>query len=92
MKDTGKLNRFYFNTGVRPYTITNFPFEYHKRVGNVIRKTLLIPFECNAPENTAFMFACNNPEMPEAKQPNVIVREIFNSNLCSRYAYFRISN
>ena len=27
------MNTFYFNTGVNPSNISNFPYEYHKKVG-----------------------------------------------------------
>ena len=48
------MNTFYFNTGVRPETVHNpsFPYEYHKKVGNVIRGGVLqCPFDCDAPED-----------------------------------------
>lgn len=53
------MNTFYFNTGVRPHTIHNpeFPYEYHKKVGNVIRNGVFqIPFDCDVPENATLMF------------------------------------
>ena len=86
---------FYFNTGVKPANIFNppFPYEYHKKVGNVIKDGVLqTPFECeDVPEGETFMFACDNPALSESKATNVIVREIHNSNLVSKYAYFRIN-
>jgi len=85
------MNKFYFNTGVKPQNITSFPYEYHKRVGNVIRGTLLIPFECDAPENATFLYACDNPKLPASDANNIKVCEIFNSNLLSKYAYFRVN-
>jgi hypothetical protein len=84
------MNRFYFNTGVKPMNVINFPYDYHKKIGNVIRGTLLVPFDCDAPENAEFMFACNNSEMTELKQTNVQVYPILGGNLISKYAYFRI--
>lgn len=84
------MNTFYFNTGVIPENVINFPYEYHKKVGNVINRTLLIPFTCDAPANAVFMFACDNPNLPESKSEGVVVKEIFNSNLCSKYAYFNL--
>jgi len=87
------MNTFYFNTGVRPETVHNpsFPYEYHKKVGNVIRGGVLqCPFDCDAPEDAQLMFLCDNPELPESKAENVIVREVFNTSMISKYAYFRI--
>jgi hypothetical protein len=84
------MNKFYFNTGVRPETVSNFPYDYHKEKGNVIRGTLLIPFECDAPEDAKLMFLCGNPNLDEAKSKNVIVREVFNTNMASKYAYLKI--
>jgi len=50
-----------------------------------------IPFDCdNVPNNAQFKFACDNPELKESKYENWIVREIFNSTLCSKYAYFQV--
>lgn len=87
------MNRFYFNTGVRPYNINNFPFEYHKKVGNVIsgNGVLLCPFDCDAPENSTLMFLCDNPNLPESKAETVGVFEVFNTSLVSKYAYFRLN-
>lgn len=84
------MNTFYFNTGVRPENVINFPYEYHRKNGNVIRGTLLNPFDCEAPENATLMFLCSNPDLTEAKADNVQVFEIFNTKLASKYAYFRI--
>lgn len=89
---TATTQRFYFNTGVRPENCFNppFPYEYHKKIGNVIRGTLLIPFDCNdVPENATFKFAASNPNIDDAENnPKVIVREIVGGNLLSKYAYF----
>ena len=82
------MNTFYFNTGV-------------KRYGHVPLVTLskgqiwsdngvkLIPFDCeDVPANAEFRFACSNPNLPEATLPCYLVREIHNSSLVSKYAYF----
>ena len=87
------MNTFYFNTGVRPHTISNpsFPYEYHKKQGHKIdRGTLEIPFDCDAPENASVLFLCSDPELPDSKARNIIVREVFNTTMCSKYAYLRI--
>lgn len=86
------MNTFYFNTGVKPETVFNpsFPYEYHRKKGNIIRNTLLIPFDCDAPKNAKFIMSCDNPNLSEIKSKNVIVREMFNTNMLSKYAYFEI--
>jgi hypothetical protein len=78
------LKKFYFNTGV----IRNSPLSE----GMVWRNgTKQIPFECkDVPDNATFMFACDNPNLPDSKYENVIVREIYNSTLIAKYAYFRL--
>lgn len=83
------MKTFYFNTGVRPY-IHNPPVKIGK--GQCVRGgTMQIPFDCeNVPDNAQFLFASDNPEPMEAKAENVIVREIFNSTLVSKYACFRL--
>jgi len=81
---------FYFNTGVKPYGCTNPPYKLSN--GHIIRGGVVqIPFDCeNVPENASFMFACDNPELSESKQKNVIVRKMYNTVMCSEYAYFKI--
>jgi len=92
MTTTNNIRTFYFNTGVNPANVHNpeFPYEYHKRVGNVIRNGVLqIPFDCeNVPENATFKFLTSNPELDEAKNPEIIVRKVLNSSMASEYAYF----
>ncbi len=78
---------FYFNTGVRPETVSNFPYKYHEEKGDVIRGTLLIPFECDAPENAQLKYLCDNPNL-EPNTPNVKVYEVTGGNMSSKYAYF----
>jgi len=84
------MNTFYFNTGVKPQNINNFPYEYHRKKGHVIRKTLLIPFDCDVPKDSEFLFASNysNIELND----DMVVREIHNSTMLSKYAYFRLKN
>ena len=84
------MNTFYFNTGVRPHTVSNFPYEYHKKMGHVIRDTLLIPFDCEAPKDAVLMFLCPHNDLPESKLENVKVFKVFNTSMTSDYAYFRI--
>ena len=83
------MNTFYFNTGVRPERVSNFPYEYHREVGNVIRGTLCIPFDCDAPKDAKLLFMCGDDTLP--REGDVIVREVFNTSSQSKYAYFRIT-
>ena len=79
------MNTFYFNTGVKPWNCNGLS------KGEVWKNgEKQIPFDCEAPENARFMFACDNPDLPESKYSSVKVFEIFNTSLCSKYAYFRI--
>lgn len=88
------LNKFYFHTGVNAYKTPNFPFDYHKKVGNVIGVTgeLLIPFECEAPENATLMFLTDYDNLSESRLPNVRVYRVYNTTLVSKYAYFMLNN
>lgn len=81
---------FYFNIGVKPDYSANPPIKpFGKRIekGGVIQ----IPFDCeNVPENAIFKFACDNDELPGYSEPSYIVREITNSGLLSKFAYFLV--
>ena len=79
------MKKFFFDTGVRPRNNPNL-------FGNQVWKggTKQIPFSCeNVPDGSEFMFGANRPDQPESKLDRVIVREIHNSDLLSKYAYFR---
>jgi hypothetical protein len=77
---------FYFNTGVRP---ENNP---HLMEGEAWRGGVKqIPFDCeDVPEGAELMFLCDDPNLREAKYPNVIVRPVSNTKMISRYAYFKV--
>lgn len=80
--ETKTKKTFYFNTGVK---YCNYPYLCE---GQIERGgTKQIPFDCeDVPEGATFQFACDNPDLhPEA---GYIVREIHNSALHSKYAYF----
>lgn len=79
------MNKFYFNTGVK--------FDHTRKLfaDHVWRNgTMQIPFECEAPENAELLFCCGNPNLPESKLSHVVVCEIHNSSMVSKYAYFRV--
>ena len=75
---------FYFDTGVKPYGHTNPP--YKLSAGHVIRGTVQIPFECEAPENAFFKFACDNPEAGKG----LFCAEILSGAMVSKYAFFSL--
>lgn len=83
------MNTFYFNTGVRPETVSNFPYDYHRKQGHKIRGTLLIPFDCEAPKNDTLMFLCDNPNLKEASLDNVTAYPVSNTTMLSKCAYFK---
>jgi hypothetical protein len=87
------MNTFYFNTGVQTLNINNFPYEYHRKVGNVISSNgvLQCPFDCDAPKDAELMFLYDKPDLPESKVENVIVRKVFNTSMASKYVYLRIN-
>lgn len=83
------MKKFTFNTGVRP-------FDHHPPARMAFMKgfedsgngVYVIPFYCEGvPDGVTFKFACDDPDFyPEA---NYIVREIHDSALLSKYAYFK---
>ena len=80
------MKTFYFDTGVQPYK-HNPPVKLSK--GQFMRGgTMQIPFDCeNVPENATFLYACDDPD--SSRDKSLIVREIHNSGLCSKFAVFR---
>ena len=79
------MNKFYFNTGVKPW------YSPKLNEGEVfINNEKHISFEADAPVNAQLMFLCDNPELPESKSNNVLVKEVFNTTMCSKFAYFRL--
>ena len=80
------MRKFYFNTGVKVWVNPNIKGGIADSTGTVV-----IPFECDVPEDAIFMYACDDPNL-HPEWPNVIVAEIKNSELYSKYAYFTIKN
>ena len=80
------MKTFYFDTGVKPYNHTP-PVPIMP--GNVVRGTLQIPFDCeDVPDKAVFLYACDAENASLDK--NVICREMKNTNMCSKFAYFRV--
>lgn len=81
-----KFTTHYFNTGVKPWNSNGL------RDGEVwINNEKHVAFDCNAPENATLMYLCNNPKLEIANAKNVKVFEVYNTSLCSKYAYFRMN-
>jgi hypothetical protein len=85
-----KLRRFQFNTGVRP-------FDHNPPAGMAFMKgfedsgngVYVIPFYCeDVPENATFQYACDY-DIPG--EEHLLKREIHNSVLLSKYAFFKIN-
>ncbi len=81
------LNKFYFNTGVKRQN-SSASIPGHEWSSNNVK---VIPFECDAPKDARLMFCCDNPDLPESKSENVIVREMFNTVMVSKYAYLMVT-
>jgi len=83
------MRRFQFNTGVRP-------FDHSPPAGMAFMKgyedsgngVYVIPFYCeDVPDNAVFQYACDH-DIPGDE--SLLKREIHNSVLISKYAYFKI--
>lgn len=83
------MNTFYFNTGVKEGNNPYLEKTAVKRNSLGGGTHYVIPFDCeDVPDNASFVFACDNPNLyPDA---GYIVREIHNSKLISKYAFFKI--
>lgn len=83
------MKTFNFNTGVKPFD-HNPPADMafmkgYKDSGNGV---YVIPFDCkDVPDGATFAYACDH-NIPGDE--DLIKREIFNSILISKYAYFRL--
>ena len=78
------MTTFRFNTGVK---ICDNP---HIKGGiNSGNGTVVIPFDClDVPKDAKFMFACDSKDL---EKNDLICREIHNSELLSKYAYFSVA-
>lgn len=81
--------KFYFDTGVHRYA-HNPPVPLITGQEWNSNNIKVIPFYCDdVPETAQFLYVCDTPRL-DKDDPNVIVREIHNSTLISKYAYFKI--
>jgi hypothetical protein len=82
------MKTFNFDTGVRFYEVgKKHLMPGHKLSANGIE---IIPFDCeDVPENATFQFASDYDLLD--RYPYYIKREIFNSALISKYAYFSVN-
>ena len=90
------IKTFYFDTGVKPIDTSWRPHHSGTREiplckGQVWRNgTKQIPFDCeDVPDGATFAFACDYPDMKGYE--GFIIRQIHNSTLISKYAYFKPS-
>ncbi len=82
------LKTFYFNTGVKIWDNPHIKGGFDSGNGTVV-----IPFDCkDVPDGAKHLYCCDSPDVILTshipKDSEVIVREIFNSSLLSKYAYF----
>jgi hypothetical protein len=85
------MKTFYFNTGVRMSTNSfKNPTDLWAEIkggGDLVR---VIPFDCqDVPEKAELMYLADTPNLSHT--PKVIVREVFNTTLLSKYAYFKVA-
>ncbi len=90
------MKTYYFNTGVMYGTNPYLDKHAHRSPNNV----MTIPFDCeDVPENAKPLYCCDNPDLNAKSRQlksflknneEVIVREIFNTKLCSKYVYFQL--
>ena len=79
--------KFYFDTGVTRFG-HNPPIPLMPGQEWSPNNVKVIPFYCDdVPDNAKFLLACDDPNR---QIENTIVREIHNSTLLSKYAYFKI--
>jgi hypothetical protein len=79
------MRTFYYNTGVKPWNNGKL-YDGDKFINNELH----IPFDCdNVPENAEFMYLCGNPSLFNTNG-HIIVREVLNTRMSSKYAYFRL--
>jgi len=80
------MQTFYFNTGVKPWN-TNVQAET-ARGNKFINNELNVPFDVeDVPEGAQLASLCSNPDVKGANQ---IMREVFNTTMCSKYAFFNV--
>lgn len=82
-------NIFYFNTGVRFYELQNPPGRLGEHEVVSPNGIKLIKVYAEAPIGSKLLFACDNPDMPEGKNPSISVLPI-TGGLCSKYGYFQL--
>jgi hypothetical protein len=79
------MRTMYFNTGCTPINSPNLHADQVWKNG-----TKQIPFDVDAPESATLLFLCDDPNMPESRMSGVIVREVSNTSMISKYAYLRV--
>jgi len=84
---------FLFNTGVRVYEMEyadKGKQKYYAPTDKIINGQRNIPFDCeDVPEGYTFEFASPYDNVPT--YGDYIKREMFNTTMCSKWAYFKKS-
>ena len=84
-RDFKDRTKFFFNTGVKIWVNPHIKGGIDSGNGTVV-----IPFHCDdVPDNAEFMFASDYEDLSK-HHSNVIQREIRDSELLSKFAYFKI--
>lgn len=81
------MRTFCFDTGAQPYAFDP-PSKVPK--GHIVRGNgvMVIPFDCeDVPEEAVFQFACDH-RPPDCE--HLLMREMFNTKMLSRYAFFLV--
>lgn len=81
------MKTFYFNTGVR---FADYPTLYGRQVNRGGVKQIPFDVADTVPDNAVLLFLCDYPDLRESKQEGVIVEPVYNTDIISTYAYFKI--
>lgn len=84
------MAEFEFCTGVRPESGAKLFGEYQRwrpTVGGGVVKVVLL--YADVPADSTLLFACDQPDLPDAKAPGVVVAPI-TGGLVSKFGYFRV--
>ena len=81
------MKTFNFDTGVKVYNNPHGPNGGKLSTNGV----WVIPFDCeDVPEGSTFLYASGTDNLHAGNEAWMIRREIHNSGLISKYAYFRL--
>ena len=81
------MKTFYFNTGVNCAT---YPGLFGKQVNRGGTKQIPFDVSDDVPDKAQLIMLCDNPELRESRCINTMVVPVFNTDMVSKYAYFRV--